>query len=153
MTDSVEVTLGMLVSVSDSLNKASDSLSEQILEVESALQRYKLGVEVWVNVHFWDVDAGGGLSPMTRALRLGYGKSNGKWGLLVSESDDDEPAGEGSVCFLRDATRNTRLAAVEKLPELLTELVQKATHVANDATAKANIARQIAAGLVQMSPK
>ena len=151
MTDSVKATLGMLVSVSDSLNKASDTLSEQILEVESALQRYKLGVEVWVNVHSWDIDAGVGLPPITRVLCLGYGKSNGKWGLLVSESCDDEPAAEGSVCFLRDAPRNTRLAAVGKLPDLLKELVQKATEVANEATAKAKIARQIAAGLTQMS--
>jgi hypothetical protein len=153
MTDSVNATLGLLVSVSDSLNKASDSLSEQILEVESALQRYKLGVEVWVNIEHWDVEVGGGLPPITRVLLLGYGKNSGKWGLLVSECCDDEPPSEGRVSFLRDAPRDTRLAAVGKLPDLLKELVQKATEVANDAASKAKIARQIAAGLAQMSPE
>jgi hypothetical protein len=153
MKDSVSATLGQLVSVSDSLNKASDFLSTRISEVESALARYKLGITAWVEIDRQDVDAGGGGYSYTRIRQLGYGKNNGKWGLLVSEFYDEDPDASWHESFLREASRDVRLSAVDKLPDLLKRLVQKATEVANDATLKAETARQIAAGLTQLSPE
>lgn len=72
-------------------------------------------------------------------------------GFSVAEYYDHEPDGT-RVVFLREAPRDVRLAAVDKLPDLLKKLVQKATEVANEATTKAESARQIAAGLSKNYP-
>ncbi len=150
MKNSVEATLSKLAYVSDSLNKSSDSLSGQILEVESALQRYGLGVSAWVMMWSWDVEVpviGAMDTNVTRMLCLGYGKHLGKWGLLVSECDGDDLPGEGNVSFLREQPRDVKLEAVGKLPDLLKELLKKATEVATEATTKANATREIVANL------
>lgn len=148
MNHSVEATLSKLAYVSDSLNKSSDSLSEQILEVESALQRYGLGVSVWVMMSSWEVEVpviGAMNTNVTRMLCLGYGKYCGKWGLLVSECEDIPS--EGNVSFLREASRDMKLEAVGKLPDLLKALLRKATEVATEAAAKAHVTQEIAASL------
>jgi hypothetical protein len=150
MKNSVEATLSKLAYVSNSLNKSSDSLSEQILEVESALQRYSLGVSVWVMMWSWEVEVpviGAMDTNVTRMVCLGYSKHIGKWGLLVSECDSDRLPEEGNVSFLREQSRDVKLEAVGKLPDLLKELLKKATEVANAVTAKANVTREIAASL------
>ena len=152
MKNSIEATLSKLAYVSDSINKSSDSLSKQILEVESALQRYCLGVSAWVLIYSWEVEVpviGAMNTNVTRMLCLGYGKYCGKWGLLVSQCDDDVVPSEGNVSFLRDASRDVKLEAVGKLPDLLKELLKKATEVANEASAKAGVTQEIAAGLKQ----
>jgi hypothetical protein len=148
MKDSVEATLSKLAYVSDSLNKSSDSLSAQILEVESALQRYCLGVSAWVMISSWDVEVpviGAMDTNVTRMSCLGYGKFCGKWGLLISECEDIPF--EGNVSFLREASRDVKLEAVGKLPDLLKALLKKATDMATEATAKAQVTREIAASL------
>jgi len=150
MKHSVEATLSKLAYVSDSLNKSSDSLSGQILEVESALQRYGLGVSAWVMIWSWEVEVpviGAMDTNVTRMLCLGYGKNCGKWGLLISECED--VPWEGNVSFLREESRDMKLEAVGKLPDLLKQLLKKATEVANEATAKADVTREIAASLKQ----
>ncbi len=146
MKSSISGTLGKLAYVSDTLNKASDSLSEQILEVESALQRYRLGVSAWVTIDSCDVE-GPVNTTLTRMWFLGYGKCHGKWGLLISDSLDDIPGENPS--FLREEPRDTKLAAVSKLPDLLKELLKKATEVATEAAAKADVTQEIAANLKQ----
>jgi hypothetical protein len=57
----------------------------------------------------WDVE------DFTRMRCLGYGKSFGKWGLLISEGFDDEPPGAGNVSFLREESRDVKLEAVGTL--------------------------------------
>jgi hypothetical protein len=150
MKHSAEDTLSKLAYVSDSLNKSSDSLSGQILEVESALQRYGLGISAWVMISSWDVEVpviGAMDTNLTRMLCLGYGKYIGKWGLLISQCDDDVVPSEGNVSFLREASRDVKLEAVGKLPDLLKALLKKATEVANEATSKAGATGEIAASL------
>lgn len=150
MKSSIESTLSKLAYVSDSLNKSSDSLSNQILEVESALQRYGLGVPVWVMMSSWEVEVpviGAMNTNVTRMLCLGYGKFCGKWGLLVSECEDIPH--EGNISFLREVSREMKLEAVGKLPALLQELLKKATEVAAEATKKADETREIALSLKQ----
>ncbi|MGC2729766.1 MAG: hypothetical protein WA254_11245, partial [Candidatus Sulfotelmatobacter sp.] len=68
------------------------------------------------------------------------------WGLLtyIFAEESDEPE---EFAFLREAPRDVRLAAVDKLPELLDALVEKAVQTAQEATKKAEKAGQIAAGL------
>jgi hypothetical protein len=151
MTDKIESTLKKLASVSQSLNQASDLVTARISEVESALREYKLGVEAWVDIRRWH-DEGqftdGNWYRLGRTQRLAYGKKDGKWGLLTyivaEESDEYE-----EFAFLREAPRDLRLNAIDKLPELLEALVEKAVQTAQEATRKAEKAGQIAAGLAK----
>jgi hypothetical protein len=84
---------------------------------------------------------------------LGYGRHNDKWGLLVAEYYDGMAEGPEDVkqSLLRESSREIRLAAVDKLPDLIQKIVQEAEKVAQEATVKAETARQIAAGLSQKS--
>jgi len=150
MNESVERVLGDLAYVSDTLNKASDSLSKNILEVEEALQRYRLGVSAWVAVDHYEVNDPAPMSPvhgLIRIMSLGYGKLKGKWGLLIAVGFDDEPMGDHNWSFLREETRDVKLKAVEKLPELLSTLLDEATNLAAEATSQECAAREIALGL------
>lgn len=149
MTDKIESTLKKLASVSQSLNQASDLVTSGIAQVEGALREYKLGVEAWVDIRRWYEEGqytDGGWFRLGRTQKLGYGKKDGKWGLLtyIFAEESDEPE---EFAFLREAPRDVRLAAVDKLPELLDALVEKAVQTAQEATKKAEKAGQIAAGL------
>jgi len=149
LTDKIESTLKKLASVSQSLNQASDAVTSRIAEVETALREYKLGIEAWVDIERWS-EVGqfgdGTYYELRRIQRLGYGKKGGKWGLLTyvdaEESEDRE-----EFAFLREAPREVRLAAVDKLPDLLEALVEKALETSQEAMKKAEKAKQIAAGL------
>ncbi len=151
MNDKIESILKKLSSVSQSLNQASDELTSRIAEVEAALREYKLGVEVWVDIEHWteDIRSGDGhYLPLERTRRLGYGKKDGKWGLLTyldaQESDD-----YAEFSFLREAPRDVRLAAIDKLPDLLEALVEKAVKTSQEITKKTERARQISARLTK----
>jgi hypothetical protein len=146
--NSIKQSLDLLSSVSDSLNKASDLLTARISEVEAALQRYRLGIDAWVPLAEFSN------GPVNPALiqELGYGRYGGKWGLLVVEYYDDAEGPEDEVkqTLLRESSRDIRLAAVDKLPDLIQKIVQEAQKVAEEAALKAEKTRQIAASL---SPK
>ncbi len=81
-------------------------------------------------------------------LKLGYGKHKGDWALLVLDyiEEFDDPD-HRQVSLLRDAKREQKLEAVEKLPELLAEIEKKATDTAKNASEKAfeisNLARSL----------
>ncbi len=150
MADKIQSTLKKLASVSQSLNQASDQVTSRIAEVEASLREYKLGVEAWVDLWQWedtcsDTD-GKHLMMLGRTQRLGYGKKDGKWGLLTyidaEESDDRH-----EFAFVREAPRDVRLAAIDKLPDLLEEVVRKAVETSEKATKQAEKAKQIVAGL------
>jgi hypothetical protein len=144
MIQDVGRVLDDLSHVSETLNQASDLLSKHILEVEFALQRYRLGVSAWVSLCYWDVPD---TNPVvTRVQCLGYAKLKGKWGLLVSEGFDDEPPSEGAMRFLREMHREIKLQAADKLPELLAKLLEEATNVASETIDKQAVVQEIARG-------
>jgi len=155
MADTLDDALKQLSAVSSSLNQASDKLSQHLAEVETSIGTYKLGVSVWIDLRkekqWSDPGTDGRCYEWTAVDLLGYGKLKGKWGLLVASYCEETFEGDAKECFLRDAPRDTRLAAVEKLPDLIKALTKEAAKVAEDATKKAERTRQIAAGLGKKS--
>ncbi len=148
MPDAVDAALKQLASVSHTLNEVSDRLSKSLADVESALCAYKLGVSAWVELRKGKELSEPGSDECTVVHQLGYGKYKGKWGLLVACYCEETFEGEfDEEQFLRDAPRETRLAAVEKLPDLLKALTTEASQVAEEAAKKAEKVRQIAASL------
>jgi hypothetical protein len=142
----LEATLRLLSSASDSLNKASDSLNESISQVEAALQPYNLGIAVWVEVERVSLDPDRGIEEV---IQLGYGKLDGKWGLLTSSYRNDGPDETWDERFLRDASRYRRFVAIDKLSDLISKLVEEADKSAKATTVRAEKTRQIATSLAR----
>src|SRR5260370_38632707 len=99
MNGKVETSRKHLSLPSKSLNEASDELSKQIAAIESAINQLKLGIWVWggkpiqTEFELRDPDEKGQRFELNYYYRLGYGKHNAKWGLLVSyrwEADEED---------------------------------------------------------------
>jgi len=144
MADSLEETLRSLTAVSQTLNKSSDLLNESITEVENALKKFNLGIEARVGIYSQLLDDRTGVS---HVIELKYGRHQGKWGLLAVDYIDEDPDSTWDERFLREAPREVRLAAIGKLPDLIRVLIQESEKSAREAMAKAEAAREIAAGL------
>lgn len=154
MNGKAEAALKQLASLSKSLNEASDHLNRQIAEIESALNAYKLGISAWVELKREQEQTPGGdgkFYQLTHVEEFGYGKHNGKWGLLHSSYYEEflDPGDAESVktTFLRDASREIRLAAVEKIPELLSALSGEAAKITDAVLKKTAAAKEIAGAL------
>lgn len=152
MSKKPEGVLKQIASISETLNKASDQLSKQIAAIESALSVYRLGIAAWVNLktekELTEPGDDGRRYEYTFVEQLGYGKHKGKWGLLIAGYCEETFEGEADhELFLRDAPRETRLAAVDKLPELLGAIAKEAEKVTAETTKKAAQAKEIAAAL------
>lgn len=153
-----DVTLEQLAALSDNLNKASDALSNQIALVEEALNSLKLGVWASVEISRYTDDesftVNGSPEPATCIERLAYGKRRGKWGLLYSLDYPEFPEPEfDSVVFLRDAPRMERMAAVDKIPDLIRELERKSREVTQKASEQATKVGAVAAALRKAGTK
>jgi hypothetical protein len=135
------ISLKELRSLSKKLNEASDELSTQFNAFEAALNELKLGVWAWVEIKAYHVDAEwspGGRGPTLEIHELGYGKHKGKWCLLHSVSNPEFGDPEfDRVTPLRDAPRDERIDAADKLPGLVRELENKVKALTKQAADKA----------------
>lgn len=143
MANKAEASLLQLSSFAQSLNKVSDELSTALDQVETILNSYRLGVSAWVKVKSEEMYEQGGSVRYTEATWLGYDKYKGKWGLVVGT--EIEEVGELQESgFLREASREVRIAAIEKIPELAEKLVKDAEKIVADAAAGATKAKELA---------
>ena len=153
MADRIQSTLKKLASVSQSLNQVSDEISSRIAEVEAALREYKLGVPAWIDLREWSefVSDDYGINGvwLKRTRRLGYSKKDGRWGLLtyISPEEATDSSELEEFVFLREAPRDVRLEAIDRLPDLLEELVKKAVETSELANKQAEKTKHIVAGL------
>ncbi len=151
MADKVDTTLKELTAVSNSLNQVSDQLSRQIAELESALRELNLGVTAFVTFSKEQIEykmEDGKVYVDHCNQDVGYGRLNGKWGLMVltwyDSSDDSDSMKE---TFLREAPREIRLAAMDKIPELLKALSEQAQKLTQEASKKAAQIKSISTAL------
>ena len=121
-----------LAVLSEEVNEASDRLAEQIAEAEKALNALKLGVSAWSTINSWLSESPSGAY---EGCSIGYGKHNGKWGLLFMSWQDDMPE-FNHVIPLREAAREDRLSAIGKLPDLVKALEKRAREITMDARTK-----------------
>jgi hypothetical protein len=137
--------LKQLSAASQTLNEASDSLTQEIKEIENSLGAFNLGVSTWVTCRSTpeEHDFGNGqVHQLNRVEMLGYGKHNGKWALLVSSGVEE--LGEEEPWLLRDAPREFRILAVDFIPELLEKIVSEAAMLATEVRGKADRTKSIA---------
>jgi len=141
--------ISALASVAGSLNNASDELTKSVGVVDDALKRFNLGLVVWVMVSRWADDFRHGED------QIGYCKLNGKWGLALRTSWEDNNAFGGEpeedAWHFNDAPREMRLKYVDRIPEVLEELTKKASEVTRRIQEKAKEARELAEAIRPVS--
>jgi hypothetical protein len=111
-----------LTGISSSLNTASDELTQAVGLLDEALKKLNIGLSVWVIFRDRTDDNSGGLYDVDE---IGYSKINGTWGITIQhvwgDASIDRHHSEGPWLF-HDASREMRIQAVDKLPELVEEL-------------------------------
>jgi prefoldin subunit 5 len=116
-----------LSDIASSLNAASDELTQAVGVLDEALKKLNIGLSVWVifrsrseedSPEIYDLD------------QIGYCKVNGTWGIAIQRIWGDESIdrhdSEGPWLF-RDASREMRVQAVDKIPELIEALGKQAS--------------------------
>ena len=148
LSERVSVVFGKLVASATELNAVSDELAKPISTIETALQKLNLGVSAWTEVdghvdgntgRFWD-------------RSVGYAKVSGRWGIAIrTRTGDFEDVHEEAWRF-GDAPRSYRLEALERLPELLEQLVKATGKAANALKSKVAATKEMATVLGQLAP-
>jgi hypothetical protein len=120
------------------LNQATDQLGRAITELDNVLKKFSLGVPTWVPFAKWQSEYIG----HHWEEEIGYAKVNGKWGIAIRtvkgnyarpEEEDDVETWQ-----FNEAPRLLRVSAIERVPELLEELLKNATKMTEDLTTKAS---------------
>ncbi len=145
-------TLRRLGTLAKNLNAASDLISKKITDIEAALNALRLGIYAWVEVEreqelIPDAQDATRGDVLTRVLWLGYAKHKGKWQLVAAEGFDEVDEEYHTVTPLREAKREVKLAAAEKISDLLREIETRVAKVTEDATKSAAKMTDIAAAL------
>jgi hypothetical protein len=144
--------LKRIETVSRTLNQTSDQLSEKIVEIESHLNEYKLGVWAWLEKPLSEqIESDEKMTVQyTIITSLGYGKIREKWGFVISVYPDYDPS-DPNLTFLKDTSREIRAEAIDRIPELLECIAEKAAKLSEKIAEKAELADEIAASLKKTS--
>jgi hypothetical protein len=129
---SVLKNFGTLSASASEVNKASSELASAVSHLDEMLKRLNLGITGWVVIRSRNAEP-----PQYDDYELGYARVNSKWGLAIRRihGDPDHEDVEGPWAF-SDAKRELRIGAVDKIPELLEKLAQKAADTAEQLTEK-----------------
>lgn len=149
--DSAQASFSALISAAAELNAASDELTNAIVPLEQALATLNLGISAWVKIsghtdeygEFWQRD-------------IGYDRIKGQWGIAIRALSGNESQPEDSSSeewLFTEAARWRRIEAVAKLPELLEQLIKKATSTAAVLRKKAAETKELTNAIVAMMPK
>lgn len=138
-----------LASCADNLNSLSDQLTKQVTEIESSINKMGIGLTASVDTEKWSDENG----ETYNIWRICYEKYSGKWGLTIEHLWGHEGFGEGDSETLpfKDAPREHRLRAVEKIPELIDALVKKSKDFASDISDTASYAEELAAAFTKQA--
>ena len=110
------------------LNSAVEELGEAVTVIENFLDRRNIGVPAWVKVKGWEDDGG-----QYWKRELGYDSFSDSWHIGIRETSGHEAYPEHervNTWPFHASPRKARISAVDKIPELLTELVKEAERTA-----------------------
>jgi hypothetical protein len=119
-------------SVATSLNNVSDTLNNSAKRIEVVLKKHPLGVASWVK--FTDSNSTDGLA--YHYEQVGFAKINGRWSLAIRTVTGDERFDDDKVETwpFNEAPRGLRVKAVNKLPDLLEQLVKDGNEMIQEVT-------------------
>lgn len=110
------------------LNKASGELAAAVSQLDDMLQGLNIGLTAWVTFRSQDCEP-----PEYDDDQLGYAKVSGKWGLAIQRIYGDPSQDREDIVgpwLFNDASRELRLLAVDKIPDLLELLAKVAAKTA-----------------------
>jgi hypothetical protein len=123
------------------LNQATNEFAKVTAPLDQVLQKLNLGVDCWVRIQSWMGSDG------DFHHEVGYAKVNGRWGVAlrtVHEDVNKDPEFTSIECWsFNEGPRTMRVAAVEKIPDLLEELVKKADKATRKVKAGTESARAV----------
>lgn len=146
----LHASLEELATSADNLNALSDQLNKQVAEVESSLNRTGIGLSANVNTETWSDERG----EQYDIWRICYEKHLNKWGLTIEHLWGHEgfpDSGSSETWAFKDAPREHRLKAVEKIPELIDALVKKSKEFASDISVTMSYAQGLAAAFTKQN--
>jgi len=137
------VSITDLQPLAERLNSASDDLNQALKRIETALVALNVGLEVWVELRpeepcFLDEDTAEhigerpGFSWTRQLLGVHRSHPSGEWRLQIKrtsfvEHNNERAEGVSTFTDLLQASREDRLAAVAKIPDLLAAVRDKAS--------------------------
>jgi hypothetical protein len=145
----IAATLQSLTTVAQNLNELSDRLTAQVLLIERAVNKLNLGVRTTVDVDSSLIDNDDFSALVTR---LGYTKVDGKWGFAIHQFVDIDPENTYQTWAFKDAPRDLRLKAVDRIPELMKALVDTSVKLGSDINDKICLTKGLVSALSQTSP-
>ena len=152
LSESVTLSYLELSILAHDLNAISDELGTFVSEIDAALKKLNLGISVWVRVGGWH-------DPQTLdyfSETIGYAKVNGKWGIALrtqagNENDPDQTTTE--EWLFNEGPRKLRLAAVDKIPDLLKTLSRETQSTTEKIKAKLDAAKEVADAVKKAASK
>lgn len=136
-----------LSAAANSLNKATDELTETVCALDSAILNLNIGLAEWVKVAIFHDEEG----RLYDRIELGWCKSEGMWRLsirkLVGDEASPEPDEVREIWAFNNAPRDLRLRAVEKLPQLVDQLGNSAARTAEAVSKKLEETRALATAM------
>ncbi len=147
LSERVSTSFTKLSAAAKDLNKVSDELGQAITSIDYILQRLNLGVPTWVTIHGGE-DQYNGMEYWSRDV--GYAKIGSRWGiaLCTRKGDYNSPDEEEFEAWLfNDAPRWLRVEGVEKIPDLLEELIKNTEQTTKKIKGKIDHAKQLAEAL------
>jgi hypothetical protein len=146
--DRLQNSLQELTSSANKLNSLSDELNKQVSDVESAVNKIGIGLSANVNTETWSDERG----EKYDIWRICYEKHAGKWGFTIEHlwgHEGFEDSAESETWAFKDAPREHRLRAVEKIPDLIDALVKKSNEFATDVSTVMSYAQGLAAAFTK----
>ena len=125
-----------LSETASSLNAASDELTQTVALLDESLKKLNVGLSAWVSFRSRDNDD----DPYEYDVnQIGYCKVNGTWGIALrhiwGHEGLDRHSEDGPWLF-NDASREMRLASVDKIPDVIEELAKVAASTDQENTGK-----------------
>jgi len=127
--ENVQIQFKNLATVASSLNAASNEFAKSVAVLDESLKPLNIGLSVWVPFAF----AEGLEHPDYDQDEIGYSKVNGTWGLAIRSIRGREGR-EGEAFehvtgpwLFNEAAREMRIHSVEKIPEVIKALTEKAS--------------------------
>jgi hypothetical protein len=148
--DKIAVNFRELSSVASTLNSASDELTKVVTVLDEALRSLNIGITAWTTFTSYTTDSAEDFDHE----QIGYCKLNGKWGIAIQRVWGDYNRGEAETegpWHFGEAPREMRLNSVDKIPELIDALGQRASETAKKIQEKTQEVRELAGIIGQIA--
>jgi prefoldin subunit 5 len=141
--EKIQLHFQALTSLASALNVASDELSKNVSILDEALKKLNIGLTTWVTFRSQAVEENEYSDD-----QIGYCKVEGKWGIALrhiwGDYGRDEYGGETGPWLFNDAPREFRIAAADKIPEVIEALGKEALNTTKKVQEKARQVGELA---------